>query len=257
MQRGARLGAVIIGLVLAAGGAAAAAGVIPGSDGVIHGCYQKHDGDLRLVSAGTNCRHDELGLAWNQQGATGASGSTGPTGATGAAGDTGAAGPTGETGATGDTGPSGPGATTVDTTVPVGQDGVVVATASGLDVLVSCQASKAGWDLTGGGGSTTGPPPPGPVSVALGSDAPTTHAEATGFVVSDGATLQPIDWTWAGGASPLGSSTGVVQISIIGRADADAQDSTSKFSRFDLHVESGQVASDQQCHVWGMITPSE
>src|SRR5262245_52543767 len=98
---------------------------IPDSSGVIHGCYQKpsnpaqRPGALRVVDTGRgqSCRADEIALAWNQSGPTGATGptgavgpkgATGPTGATGATGATGPTGATGATGATGQQGPSGP-----------------------------------------------------------------------------------------------------------------------------------------------------
>jgi hypothetical protein len=63
--------------VLALGvGAAAASGAIPsGSDGLIHGCYQKPGllanlGDLRVIDkeAGQSCRSNETALPWNQKG---------------------------------------------------------------------------------------------------------------------------------------------------------------------------------------------
>ena len=59
---------------------AAAAGVayasIPDSSGVIHGCYKKTRGMLRVIdSATTTCGNDETALTWNQ---TGPQGPTGP-----------------------------------------------------------------------------------------------------------------------------------------------------------------------------------
>jgi Collagen triple helix repeat (20 copies) len=271
MQRGAKFGAATGGLVLAAGGVAAASGGIPGADGVIQGCYQKQDGQLRVVSQGSTCRHDEVGLTWNQQGptgpagqtgvtgdagptgpagqtgATGDAGPTGPTGQTGATGDAGPTGPAGQTGATGDAGPTGPtgpsgaGGTTVTATVPL--DGTVaLATSGGLNVVVDCQAGA--FDLNGA-------PTPGPVSVglAVASQSKLVEGQATGFTVTDGATVQPLDTTWHG--SRTFTSNSVVQISLVGRA------TDSTFSRFDLHAGSGDVSNDQQCHVWGMITPSQ
>jgi hypothetical protein len=68
--------------------ALAAAGIgyatIPGGDGVIHGCFAKSGGSLRVIDASvTNCKSGETALNWNQ---TGPSGPAGPAGATGPAG---------------------------------------------------------------------------------------------------------------------------------------------------------------------------
>jgi hypothetical protein len=65
-------------LVVAVGVAGAA---IPDSnDGEIHGCYQKNQGQLRVIDAegGDACRSSEVGLVWNQVGQTGATGPRGP-----------------------------------------------------------------------------------------------------------------------------------------------------------------------------------
>src|SRR3954469_17587099 len=89
------LGAAVFGVVSAVQAA------IPDSNGVIHGCYQKNVGNLRVIdpSAGDSCRPPEIAISWSQ---------TGPPGATGPAGPTGPTGPKGDTGATGATGPAGP-----------------------------------------------------------------------------------------------------------------------------------------------------
>src|SRR5579862_22663 len=70
--------------VLVAGGIAYA--WIPDSNGVIHACYQKHSGELRVIDSWKGCRHDEVPLSWNQSGPTGPAGATGASGATGPAG---------------------------------------------------------------------------------------------------------------------------------------------------------------------------
>ena len=109
-------------LVVAAGSAAFAA--IPDAGGVIHACYLKSGGSIRVIDATTmTCKATESALDWNQQGQqglpgpqgpkgdTGAAGPAGPAGPQGAKGDTGAKGETGATGAAGpkgDTGPAGP-----------------------------------------------------------------------------------------------------------------------------------------------------
>ena len=88
-------------VVLGAGGVAYAA--IPGTDGLIHGCYDSQSGLLRLVDTTTGqpkgCIKTEKAVSWNQQGPAGPAGPAGPSGP---------AGPDGETGATGEAGPTGP-----------------------------------------------------------------------------------------------------------------------------------------------------
>ena len=79
-----------------AGGVAWA--TIPSSGGVINGCYQKNDGQLRVVDTAGACRASELALSWSQTGPQGAQGAQGPQGAKGDTGATGAQGPQGEQG---------------------------------------------------------------------------------------------------------------------------------------------------------------
>jgi hypothetical protein len=52
-------------LVVALGGAAFAA--IPNSGGVIHGCYQKSSGNLRVAESPGGCRNSERPLDWGTQ----------------------------------------------------------------------------------------------------------------------------------------------------------------------------------------------
>jgi hypothetical protein len=88
--RWAALGAIVGALTV--GGIAWAD--IPDS-GVIHGCYHKVNGQLRVIDIdeGQACNPSESALSWNQTGPTGPRGMTGPTGAKGATGPTGPAGP--------------------------------------------------------------------------------------------------------------------------------------------------------------------
>lgn len=69
------------------------------SGGVVHGCYAKSGGRLRVVDAGAaGCKAKETPLDWNVQGPTGPKGevgATGPVGPAGPAGDTGSQGPAG------------------------------------------------------------------------------------------------------------------------------------------------------------------
>jgi hypothetical protein len=93
LSRGGRLiVALAVGGVLF-GVATAVQADIPDA-GVIHGCYQKSGGSLRVIdtSRGDTCRSSEQVVNWNQTGPTGATGPTGSTGPTGATGATGATG---------------------------------------------------------------------------------------------------------------------------------------------------------------------
>lgn len=89
-------------LLVAAGVAYA---TIPDSNGVIHGCYARSGGSLRVIDASvTNCKSTETSLDWNVQGPQGPQGPTGPTGP---AGPQGTAGPQGPQGPAGPQGPPG------------------------------------------------------------------------------------------------------------------------------------------------------
>jgi hypothetical protein len=106
--RAAGLVAVAVGLT-AAGISYAA---IPDSQQVIHGCYAKSNGALRVIDPGANQTCDtkkENPLPWNQRGPSG------PTGADGVDGTNGATGPTGDRGPTGLAGSSGTGYQTTPT----------------------------------------------------------------------------------------------------------------------------------------------
>src|SRR3954470_5026365 len=93
-------------LLAAVAGAAVAAAVvggfawatIPAANGVIKACYQKNNGQLRVVDDNPACNSSELAISWNQ---------SGPQGTAGAKGATGDAGPQGPTGGPGDKGLSG------------------------------------------------------------------------------------------------------------------------------------------------------
>ena len=99
--------AIGIVAVLAAGSAALA--TIPDSNGVIHGCFGKSGGALRILDpARGTCNAGETALDWNQAGPQGPQGPKGDTGPQGPQGDTGAQGATGPQGDRGDSGPQGP-----------------------------------------------------------------------------------------------------------------------------------------------------
>jgi hypothetical protein len=78
---GAAAGAVIATVL--AGGVAWAA--IPSQGGTINGCYQKVEGQLRVIDARSDtCRPSELPIAWNEQGVPGPKGDKGDAGKDGA-----------------------------------------------------------------------------------------------------------------------------------------------------------------------------
>ena len=82
-QRGIRLLLATTALLALAAGMAYAA--IPDSNGVVQACYQKVNGQLRVIdtSKGGNCNASENALSWNQTGPPGAKGTTGAKGPTG------------------------------------------------------------------------------------------------------------------------------------------------------------------------------
>lgn len=82
---------------------------IPDASGVIHGCYKRSNGNVRIIdpSAGDTCSNDEIAITWAQKG-TGATGPIGPPGPQGEPGPAGPAGPEGPSGSQGLEGPAGP-----------------------------------------------------------------------------------------------------------------------------------------------------
>ncbi len=104
-----RLTGIVIGLITLLVGASAALATIPGSGGVISGCYAKKNGSLRVIDASTaKCGNGENALAWNQTPPQGPKGDPGPQGPKGDRGDQGPQGPKGLTGDLGFQGPVGP-----------------------------------------------------------------------------------------------------------------------------------------------------
>ncbi len=109
LRRGAVVAAACAVVAAAAGVAYA---TIPDAQGVIHGCYTRSGGTLRVIDATvTNCKTTETSLDWNMQGVPGAQGPAGPQGPQGATGAQGPEGPQGPAGATGPAGPAGPAGT--------------------------------------------------------------------------------------------------------------------------------------------------
>ena len=103
----------IVAAIATAGTFAAIGGVayatIPDGAGVIHACYQKQGGQLRVIDTGNGagCTQFEQGLNWNQTGPQGLQGPPGPQGVQGPKGATGAQGQPGSQGPTGAQGPAG------------------------------------------------------------------------------------------------------------------------------------------------------
>jgi hypothetical protein len=149
-------------LITAAAGAVAATAVAggiaiaasPAPSGVIHGCYQKNNGQLRVVESDSEaCHASELPIAWNAEGPAGV---PGPAGTSGVDGRDGADGRDGTDGAAGQPGADGrdgiDGAAGRDgTDGAAGQPG-----ADGQDgVSVTSTAEPAGANCATGGASFT------------------------------------------------------------------------------------------------------
>ena len=99
---GTRLGITTIVILMVAVTAlgVAVAATIPDSAGVIHGCYGRGTGNVRIVESASKCRNFETPITWQQTGEAGEQGPTGPQGPQGLEGPAGSAG-------TGTLGPSG------------------------------------------------------------------------------------------------------------------------------------------------------
>jgi Collagen triple helix repeat (20 copies) len=120
--------ATVVTVAVASGIAAAQ---IPDPSGVIHGCYAKSGGTLRVVdNSVTTCKSTETSLNWNQ---TGPAGPTGPQGLQGPQGPVGPQGPEGPVGPAGPQGPQGePGTPATSDWVIMHADGTIQAS-SGVD----------------------------------------------------------------------------------------------------------------------------
>jgi hypothetical protein len=91
-----RLTIGILAVVAVAAGSAAFA-AIPDSSGLIHSCYDKQSGQVRIFDSETDlpkgCGKNEIELTWNKQGPQGAPGLPGPKGDKGDKGEQGDPGP--------------------------------------------------------------------------------------------------------------------------------------------------------------------
>ena len=211
------------------GGAYAAVSAIPGPDGVIHGCYKKRGGSLRLVPSGRKCSRRELAIAFNQTGPPGPRGRSvvgrrGAAGATGATGPRGETGSKGETGAQGVSGAAGPGMISFSTTFAQNAEVPPLATpGNGITVTGFCAS--------------------GAVDVAVQASAPA-HLQASGTAAQDGA-LASVD-----------SNEALETLTVSGSHTADldviAGDSAfAKFARIDVHGDFGSP-----CTFWGTVIPA-
>jgi hypothetical protein len=97
-RRGTRM--LLIAMAMLAGASGIALATIPGSTGVISGCYEKRIGILRVIDAeaGKKCTTYETPISWNQNGQDGAPGLPGADGKDGAPGAPGADGKDGQDG---------------------------------------------------------------------------------------------------------------------------------------------------------------
>ena len=75
----------LLALVFAMAGGAYAITSSLSPRGVIHGCYAKRSGTLRIIAPGKKCRGSEKAIGWNRAGRRGPKGATGATGAVGPA----------------------------------------------------------------------------------------------------------------------------------------------------------------------------
>jgi hypothetical protein len=105
------LAVTAVAVVAIAGGVTYAVAYI-GGGGVINGCYESQNGQLRVIDPATgSCHPSETAISWSQTWTTGPKGNPGPQGPVGPqgpAGSTGPAGPAGPAGPQGRAGPQGP-----------------------------------------------------------------------------------------------------------------------------------------------------
>ena len=90
MKMRRKLALVVTGVVAALALGSIAWAAIPDAGGVVHGCYDKGSGQLRVTDTQTNvpkaCTVKEAALDWNLRGAQGLPGPQGPAGPSGAPG---------------------------------------------------------------------------------------------------------------------------------------------------------------------------
>lgn len=155
---------------------------IPAPDGTITGCYQKNNGQLRVVESVSQCNPSEQVLTWQQQGPQGPQGPTGPQGP---AGPQGATGPQGLTGPAGPAGPAG----------PEGPQGPPGASASGPPYVWICTPAY----LKNSGG-------PAPANLYIYNGSGTTANVAVNILAADGVNLSGTSIPGSGGQNYPGET---------------------------------------------------
>ncbi|HEX6380939.1 MAG TPA: hypothetical protein VF180_06830 [Acidimicrobiia bacterium] len=105
--------AVALGIIVPVVGAASWVAASENPSPTIHACVHRETGQVRIVSAGEQCRRNETALEWNAEGpagpaGAGAEGVMGPAGPQGEMGPAGPQGDIGPAGPAGDPGPAGP-----------------------------------------------------------------------------------------------------------------------------------------------------
>jgi hypothetical protein len=138
--------AVALGIIVPVVGAASWVAASENPSPAIHACVHRETGQVRIVSAGDQCRRTETALEWNAEGPAGPAGAQGEPGATGPAGPAGPQGPAGTGGGTG--GISGWEQKTAFTIVSAGKTGsVIVRCSTGKQVFTGGFAT-AGLDMS-------------------------------------------------------------------------------------------------------------
>jgi hypothetical protein len=219
------LAAVALLALLGAGAWAA----IPGPDGIIHSCYRKRGGQLRVINAAAKCRHGEVGLNWSETGPPGPRGGGGPRGHTGARGLQGVQGPAGPVG---QTGPQG-----LSNAYAASQAGSVTLSSSQQNILsLSVPAGKfsvsATVEITNDDGSA-GPPVEANCTLrdSPGDTAEVTAAATIPFVEKlTAAQTLPLDGAW--------SLAGAAQLEL-----TCTQPSGGTASASQAHIDAIQVAA--------------
>ena len=121
-----RLESLLAGALMAI---ATSSGAVAPAQNTIQACRNDTNGNLRQVSAPSDCKQHEIPVSWNivgPIGPTGPQGPVGPTGPMGPQGPTGATGPVGLTGRPGPAGPVGPAGTKTIVGVVGGQGGCYI-----------------------------------------------------------------------------------------------------------------------------------
>jgi hypothetical protein len=194
----ANMMATIAVFIALGGGAFAAVSSIAGPDGVIHGCYGKQKGNLRVIRVGGKCGKGEKAISFNQVGRRGLSGLQGVPGTPGAP---------GSPGATGERGPQGPGATsfsmTLEQTAPEAVPLKVLD--NGVSVVGTCR--------------------PGTMILGLGTEG---NNLATAGTATLGTTV--VSGDAEGGSKISVSNPGTVDLNLIAR---DVR--VARFARIDVH----------------------